>query len=90
MKLAYTRRMVTAALTGELADVDTYTDPLFGLHVPVSIDGVPDIVLRPRDTWSNGADYDNQASKLANMFADNFEQFNDRVSEGVRKAGPSK
>jgi phosphoenolpyruvate carboxykinase (ATP) len=90
MKLAYTRRMVTAALTGELADVDTYTDPLFGLQVPVSIDGVPDVVLRPRETWSNGDDYDNQASKLAAMFADNFEQFNDRVSEAVRKAGPSK
>jgi len=89
MKLAYTRRMVTAALTGELADVDTYTDPLFGLHIPVTIVGVPDVVLRPRETWSNGAEYDIQASKLAAMFADNFEQFNDRVSEGVRKAGPA-
>jgi phosphoenolpyruvate carboxykinase (ATP) len=89
MKLAHTRRMVTAALTGGLADVKTYTDPFFGLQVPVNIDGVPDIVLRPRETWSNGDEYDKQASKLATMFADNFEQFYDRVAEGVRKAGPS-
>ncbi len=89
MKLAYTRQMVSAALTGALADVETYTDPFFGLNVPVSIANVPDVLLRPRDTWSNGEDYDSQAAKLAKMFADNFEQFYDRVSEGVRKAGPA-
>lgn len=90
MKLAYTRRMVSAALNGELANVELYQDPHFGLMVPVSVDGIPDTVLRPRDTWQSGDEYDKQASKLAGMFASNFEQFADRVSEGVRKAGPTK
>ncbi len=35
IKLGFTRRMVTAALSGELDQVDTWTDPIFGLNVPV-------------------------------------------------------
>ena len=88
MKLAYTRRMVSAALAGELDDVETFEDPVFGLHVPVSVQGVPDEVLRPRDAWSSGDDYDAAAAKLAGMFKKNFEKFAGQVPDGVEKAGP--
>jgi phosphoenolpyruvate carboxykinase (ATP) len=90
IKLAFTRRMVTAALSGELDNVETWTDPFFGLSVPVRIDGVPDRVLRPRETWANPSDYDAKAGRLAEMFADNFEKYEDQVSEEVRAAGPRK
>ena len=90
MKLSHTRRMVTAALSGELDNVDTWTDPHFGLSVPVKIEGVPDQVLHPRETWKNPAEYDAKASQLADMFADNFEKYEDQVSDGVRSAGPRK
>jgi phosphoenolpyruvate carboxykinase (ATP) len=90
IKLGFTRRMVTAALSGELDGMDTWTDPHFGLSVPVKIDGVPDQVLHPRETWKSTADYDAKASQLAEMFADNFEKYEDQVSEGVRAAGPRK
>jgi phosphoenolpyruvate carboxykinase (ATP) len=88
IKLAFTRRMVTAALSGELDEVDTWTDPHFGLSVPVEIDGVPDRVLRPRETWKSAAEYDAKAGQLAEMFADNFEKYEDQVGEGVKAAGP--
>jgi len=90
IKLSYTRRMVTAALSGELDDVETWNDPNFGLAVPLRIEGVPDQVLRPRETWKNPADYDAKATQLADMFADNFEKYEDQVSEAVRSAGPRK
>jgi phosphoenolpyruvate carboxykinase (ATP) len=90
IKLGFTRRMVTAALSGELDGVDTWTDPIFGLNVPVRVEGVPDRLLRPRETWQNPADYDARASKLADMFADNFKKYESGVSEEVRAAGPSK
>ena len=90
IKLGYTRRMVTAALSGELDNVETWNDPNFGLAVPVHIEGVPDQVLRPRETWKNPADYDAKATQLADMFADNFEKYEDQVSEDVRSAGPRK
>jgi phosphoenolpyruvate carboxykinase (ATP) len=90
IKLGFTRRMVTAALSGELDNVETWTDPIFGLNVPVRIEGVPDKLLRPRETWQNPADYDAQASKLADMFAENFKKYESGVDEAVKAAGPSK
>jgi phosphoenolpyruvate carboxykinase (ATP) len=49
---------------------------------------VPTEVLWPRDTWADKAAYDSQARTLAQMFVDNFKQFEDAVSEDVRAAGP--
>ncbi|OYV68706.1 MAG: hypothetical protein B7Z72_08035, partial [Gemmatimonadetes bacterium 21-71-4] len=63
-------------------------DPVFGLHVPTAIAGVPSEVLRPRDTWADKAAYDAQAKKLAGMFRANFAQFEHVVDGNVRKAGP--
>jgi phosphoenolpyruvate carboxykinase (ATP) len=88
MKLAHTRRMVSAALSGELDEVETREDPYFGLHVPVRVEGVPDEVLRPRDTWQDGDAYDEQAAKLAGMFKENFKQYSEDVSDEIRAAGP--
>jgi len=90
MKLAHTRRMVTAALAGELDDVETWTDPIFGLQVPVHVEGVPDQVLRPRETWKNPADYDAKATQLADMFAENFKKYESGVEESVKAAGPGR
>ncbi|HYG61173.1 MAG TPA: phosphoenolpyruvate carboxykinase (ATP), partial [Thermoanaerobaculia bacterium] len=69
---------------------ETWTDPIFGLNVPVHVEGVPDNVLRPRETWQNPADYDAKASQLADMFADNFEKYEAGVSEEIKAAGPRK
>jgi phosphoenolpyruvate carboxykinase (ATP) len=88
MRLAYTRSMVSAALAGELDDVETRTDPIFGLHVPGSVPEVPREVMSPRDTWSDAAAYDTQARKLAQMFRDNFQQFADGVDPEVTEAAP--
>ncbi len=90
MSLAHTRRMVAAALAGELDRVETRTDPFFGLAVPRHVPGVPDAVLDPRGTWKSAADYDAKAAQLAEMFADNFEKYEDGVSEAVKAAGPRK
>jgi phosphoenolpyruvate carboxykinase (ATP) len=88
MKLSYTRAMVSAALGGQLDDVSTETDAVFGLAVPTSVPGVPAEVLRARETWSDTAAYDEQARKLAGMFRQNIQKFGDAVSEDIRAAGP--
>jgi phosphoenolpyruvate carboxykinase (ATP) len=88
MKLGHTRAMVRAALSGELADVPTIMDPIFGLAVPKAIRDVPATLLSPRGTWADPAAYDAQAHTLATMFAQNFAQFADGVDERVRRAGP--
>lgn len=89
MEIPYTRAMVNAALYGQLNDVTYTVDPIFDLHVPNSCPGVPDEILIPRATWSDGDAYDDQAHKLAHMFLENFGQFEERVSQSVRAAGPT-
>jgi phosphoenolpyruvate carboxykinase (ATP) len=88
MKLEHTRAMITAALNGELDDVATRQDPVFGLHIPVTVPNVPDEVLEPKGTWSEPDAYDRQASMLAGMFRANFQQFEADVSADVASGGP--
>lgn len=88
MKLAYTRRMITAALNGELDDVPMVEEPFFGLSIPQAIQGVPSEVLNPRDTWSDKDAYDAQAQRLVGMFKENFKQFEENVSNEIKAAGP--
>ncbi|MBX9581583.1 MAG: phosphoenolpyruvate carboxykinase (ATP) [Gemmataceae bacterium] len=68
MALPHTRALLTAVLTGQLADVPFGTDPVFGLAVPARCPGVPDGVLHPRAAWADPAAYDRQAAKLAALF----------------------
>ena len=88
MRIAYTRAMVNAALNGELNHVKYTQDPTFGVQVPTQCPDVPDEVLIPRHTWSDPAAYDAQARRLADMFIENFKQFEDRVTAEVKAAGP--
>lgn len=87
--IAATREMVRAVIGGRLDDAETREDPFFGLNVPVEVPGVPTEILDPRQTWDDKNAYDEQAKKLANLFQDNFEKFEDSVSEEVKAAGPS-
>jgi phosphoenolpyruvate carboxykinase (ATP) len=88
MPLAHTRRMVAAALAGELEGVPTAPDPVFGLGIPAHVPGVPGEVLQPRATWPDPTAYDARAAELAGMFAENFRPYASGTSEAVRAAGP--
>jgi phosphoenolpyruvate carboxykinase (ATP) len=86
--LPVTRAIVSAALSGTLSGVATEPDQVFGLHVPTEIEGVPKELLKPRDTWTDGNEYDEKAKQLATRFVDNFEKFASAVDPAVLAAGP--
>jgi phosphoenolpyruvate carboxykinase (ATP) len=88
MPLADTRAMVTAALQGDLADVEMREDPTFGFLVPQSCPGVPAEILDPRQAWPDPNVYDAQAKRLADMFTENFTHFEADAPSEVRAAGP--
>lgn len=88
MKISYTRAMIRAILSGQLADVETRPDPIFGVGVPISCPDVPGNVLQPRNTWSDKEAYDRQARDLARRFNENFKKYESGVSEGVAAVGP--
>lgn len=72
--LTLTRRMVNAALNGELDSVPYTDDHLFHLQVPVRCPGVPDEILNPVNTWSDHGAYTAAAGKLARQFSDHFDK----------------
>jgi phosphoenolpyruvate carboxykinase (ATP) len=86
MSIKYTRAMINAALSGELAKIETTTDEFFGLHIPTNCPGVPSDVLNPQSTWSDKKAYAETAHKVLNMFADNFIQFEDMDGAILRAA----
>jgi phosphoenolpyruvate carboxykinase (ATP) len=88
MKIAYTRAMIRAALSGALEPVAFRRHPVFNVDVPTSVPDVPPEVLDPRSTWADKAAYDAQARKLATMFVENFKTFEADVDASVVSAGP--
>jgi len=88
MKLKHTRKMLSEAIAGNLDHVEFNEEPIFGLSIPLKISGVPSDVLIPKNTWSDKDAYDRKANKLAEMFADNFEQFKKQAAKEIINAGP--
>ncbi|HWS53195.1 MAG TPA: phosphoenolpyruvate carboxykinase [Pyrinomonadaceae bacterium] len=88
MSIRHTRAMIRAILNGSLASAETRPDPVFGVHVPVSVPDVPAEVLAPRNTWKDPEAYDRKAAELARRFNENFRKYEEGVSEAVRAAAP--
>jgi len=87
MPIGATRALLRAALSGELDDVETRTDGLFGFEVPLAVPGVVSSLLDPRSTWADPAAYDAKARELADMFKSNFTQF--KADDNIVAGGPS-
>src|SRR5687767_14194786 len=80
MGIAHTRAMIAAALGGKLDDLKYSRHTVFNVDMPSSCPDVPTSVLDPRNTWPDAGAYDDQARKLAGMFAQNFRTFVQDVS----------
>ncbi len=87
MKLKLTRAMVTAALNGDLDNVEFELDPIFNVMVPKTCPNVPDENLSQRAMWKNDAAYEAAAKDLAARFVKNFQKYSN-MPEHIVKAGP--
>ena len=88
MPIKETRALLNAALDGSLKNAEFRKDPNFGFDVPVAVPGVDTAILDPRSTWADKDEFDRIATKLVDLFVENFAQFADQVDEGVRQAAP--
>jgi phosphoenolpyruvate carboxykinase (ATP) len=89
MTIAYTRALISAALTGQLDAVPYQRHGIFNVDMPTTCPGVPRGVLDPRSTWPDAAKYDEQARVLARVFVENFTLFEGDVASAVKQAGPT-
>lgn len=88
IKIRWTRALLNAALHGDLENVVFVEDERFGFAVPTECEGVPSNILQPRETWSDKNRYDNVANLLAQMFRENFQQYEDGCSKEVLASSP--
>ena len=88
IKLAYTRAMITAALNGELENVEYEQLPVFNYAMPKSCPGVPSDILNPRNTWDDKDAYDAKSKSLGHEFVKNFEKYAAGVSAEILSAAP--
>lgn len=88
MSLKNTRAMITAALNGELDNVEYTTHPVFGLAMPTTCPEVPSEVLNPRNTWADKSNYDTKANHLAGLFNNNFKKYEEGSNEEIKAAAP--
>jgi phosphoenolpyruvate carboxykinase (ATP) len=88
ISIHYTRRLLEAALTGELLNVEYATDPVFGFSVPKTCEGVPSNILDPSASWPSKEVYLQKYKQLASRFIENFKKFESGCPPEVMKAGP--
>ncbi|HCA80614.1 MAG TPA: phosphoenolpyruvate carboxykinase (ATP) [Bacteroidetes bacterium] len=88
ISIRYTRRLLEAALTGELLKSEFVTDPVFGFSVPKNCEGVPASVLDPSGSWPSKEVYLQKYKQLAARFIENFKKFESGCPPEVIKAGP--
>ncbi len=87
MPIYLTRRLLNAAVEGELDGVKYEKDPAFGLSVPTECPGADPKLLFPRNTWADQAEYDEKAKHLRGLFEDNFKKYEANVAPEVCAAG---
>ncbi|KAG5528176.1 hypothetical protein RHGRI_028947 [Rhododendron griersonianum] len=95
IKLAYTRKIIDAIHSGSLLNGNYRKTEVFGLEIPIEVEGVPSEILDPVNTWSNKKAYKETLLKLAGLFKNNFEVFvnhkigkDGKLTEEILGAGP--
>ena len=88
MSLKHTRALVTAALNGDLEQVEYENHDVFGVATPKTCKGVPSEILNPRNTWKDKHAYDQKAAFLASAFLKNFEKFSPFANDEILAGAP--
>lgn len=88
ISIQYTRRILEAALNGELDGEEYEQDHVFGFMIPKHCAGIPDSILDPASAWQSYDAYLRKYRSLASRFIDNFKKFADKFDPSILAAGP--
>ncbi|KAJ9293933.1 hypothetical protein DTO271G3_7309 [Paecilomyces variotii] len=86
--LKYTRAILDAIHSGELANVEYETYDVFNLHVPKSCPGVPSELLNPKRSWVASTSFEDEVNKLGKLFNENFKKYESEATKEVLAAAP--
>ena len=84
-----TRGIIDAILDGSINTAPTKKIPFFDFEVPTALPGVDPNILDPRDTYADGAIWDEKAKDLAGRFIKNFVKYEgNEAGKALVAAGP--
>jgi len=86
--LKYTRAILDAIHSGELADQEYEVYETFNLSVPKTCPGVPDELLNPAKGWTGASDFKGEVTKLGELFNENFKKYSSEATPEVLEAAP--
>ena len=88
ISIKHTRALLTAALDGNLNQVEFQTDPWFGFEIPRNCPGVPDDLLHPAVCWPDQAAYQKAIQALVDQFKSNMKKYEESTPQEMLLAGP--
>ncbi|SPQ98687.1 unnamed protein product (mitochondrion) [Plasmodiophora brassicae] len=86
--LKYSRLIVDAIHSGELAKAEYEKFPVFNLDIPKAVNGVPAELLDPKKAWTDKAAFTGAVESLAKLFDKNFQKYKDQSTPEIASAGP--
>lgn len=90
IKLKYSRAIIDAIHSGELAETEYENYEIFNLQVPKACSGVPSEILHPAKTWKGSQEeFTSTRNLLAQRFIENFKLYQDQATHEVVNAGPT-
>jgi phosphoenolpyruvate carboxykinase (ATP) len=84
IKIAQTRKLICAAVSGQLNDLPYETDPVFSFEIPKECPGVPAAFLNPRKMVKDPGEYEVRAVQLARKFMEDFARYEKEMPESMR------
>ncbi len=84
--LKVTRNIIRGIQANKLNDTPTEADPIFGLNIPLELEGVPATLLNPQKSWSDESAFEVKAKELASSFHEQMKDFGDFYTENIKGA----
>lgn len=84
--LSITRNIIRNIQANKVNNAPSEQDPIFGLKIPLGIEGVDSEVLWPQKTWKDQAAYVPKAQELANSFHTQMQKFGSFYDENIKGA----
>lgn len=87
--LRHTRAIINAIHDGSLVEEEFETQDIFKLKIPKACNQIPAEILNPSTFWKDTSAYLENTHKLADLFTQNFVQFETDDELNIRQYGPT-
>lgn len=81
-----TRQIIRQIQANNLNKIETEADPIFGLNLPLAIDGINNETIHPQKAWKDQGKYTEKAKELALSYHNQMKKFGSFYDENIKGA----